>query len=384
LAYALELIVIGVIYFALAKIGLTLASINPSATPLWPPTGLALAAVLLRGYRVAPAILIGAFAANVITAGSVATSAAIGVGNMLEAVAGVWLVNRWAGGRDVLTTPGGVARFAFICFLVTLLSPTIGSLAVAGLADSGNFRSIWLTWWLGDLAGALVVTPVIVLWARFMPGSLPAHRLVASLALYTGTAAIGILAFSPLVEQSAQRAPLGFLAIVPLLWSALRFDQRDTATVALILSGFAVWGTFAGGGPFARESLNESVLMVLMFMISTAVPSLALSADVAMRKEAQHELHRTQGELNQRVEARTAAVRAMNRALQSEVEHRRRVESELAQQRSFLQDAQRLANLGSWVRDLEQNKVTWSEQLYEIFGIEPGEEFAGTFPLRAT
>jgi integral membrane sensor domain MASE1 len=78
----------------LAKLGLAVASINPSATPLWPPTGLALAAVLLRGYRVAPAILIGAFAANATTAGTLATSAAIGLGNMLEGVVGAWLVQR--------------------------------------------------------------------------------------------------------------------------------------------------------------------------------------------------------------------------------------------------------------------------------------------------
>jgi len=380
-AYALELAAIAIVYFALAKIGLTLASINPSASPIWPPTGLAFATVVLRGYRVAPAILIGAFAANIITAGTIATSAAIGIGNTLEALAGGWLVNRWAGGRQVFATPGGVARFALISFLATLLSPTIGvgSLAIGGFADWQNIGLIWLTWWFGDFAGAVVVAPVIVLWAKFPAVSVPAHRLVSSLALYAGTCAIGIVAFSPLLEQTAQRAPLGFLAILPLVLSALRFDQRDTATVGLILSAFAVWGTFAGGGPFAHESLNESALMVLMFMVSTAVPSLALSADVAMRQEAQDELRRTHGELNQRVDARTAAVRAMNRALQAEVEHRRRVESELAQQRSFLQDAQRLANLGSWVRDLDQNKVTWSEQLYEIFGIEPGEEFAGTF-----
>src|SRR5436190_17944670 len=97
--YALELVVIGAVYFILAKVGLTLASIHPSATPIWPATGLALAAVLLRGYRVAPAILIAAFAANVTTAGTLATSAVIGVGNMLEGLVGAWLINRWSGGR---------------------------------------------------------------------------------------------------------------------------------------------------------------------------------------------------------------------------------------------------------------------------------------------
>ena len=149
--------------------------------------------------------------------------------------------------------------------------------------------------------------------------------------------------------------------------------------MALILSAFAVWGTLYGGGLFARESINESFLLALMFIISMAVLSLALSADAAVRRQTEEELRRTQAELNERVEARTTALRATNRALQQEVDHRRRIEVELDQQRAFLQDAQRLANMGSWVRDLESNKITWSEQLYEIFGIKPGEEFAGTF-----
>jgi PAS domain S-box-containing protein len=378
-AYALELVVIGALYFALAKAGLSLASINPSATPIWPPSGLALAAVLLRGYRIAPAILLAAFAANATTAGSLATSAAIGAGNMLEGLAGAWLINRWSGGRDTFATPAGVVRFSLISFLPTALSATIGvgSLTLAGFAEWPNFGSIWLTWWLGDLAGALLVTPVIVLWAGNT--SFRRQDLIDSLALYAGTCAIGFIAFSPLIEHTAHRAPLAFLAILPLLWSALRASQRDTAAVALILSGFAIWTTLSGGGLFARESINESFLLVLMFVISMAVLSLALSADATVRQQTEEELRRTQEELNQRVEARTTALRATNRALQQEVDHRRRIEVELDQQRLFLEEAQRLANMGSWFRDIEQNRITWSEQLYEIFGIKPGEEFAGTF-----
>src|SRR5438105_495121 len=95
-AYAIELCLIGIVYFLLAKFGLALASINPSATPIWPPSGFALAAILLRGYRVWPAILVGAFLVNATTAGSIATSIAIGCGNGLEAVVGAYLINRWS------------------------------------------------------------------------------------------------------------------------------------------------------------------------------------------------------------------------------------------------------------------------------------------------
>src|SRR5262249_19797119 len=142
------------------------------------------------------------------------------------------LVNRWAGGRAAFDAPANIATFALLSFLPTVISATIGvgSLALAGFAEWSKFGPIWLTWWLGDLAGALVITPVVVLWARNGWWK-RAERADAAIALL-GACAIGVLAFSPLIEQTANRTPLGFLAILPLLWSALRRGQRDTATVA--------------------------------------------------------------------------------------------------------------------------------------------------------
>src|SRR5258707_12828466 len=105
---------IAVIYVGLAKLSLALASIHPSATPIWPPTGYALAVVLLLGYRISPAIFLGALVANVTTAGSVGTSLAIPTGNTLKSLVGAYLINRWSDGRSTFDTPAGVARFAVI------------------------------------------------------------------------------------------------------------------------------------------------------------------------------------------------------------------------------------------------------------------------------
>src|SRR5262245_49774373 len=159
------LIVVGLAYFTLAVLGLRLASIHPSATPIWPPTGLAIAAILLRGYRIWPAIFVGALVANQLTAGSIFTSLAIASGNTLEAVIVVYLVRLWGRGEQVVDTPSGVIKFAMISLAATMVSATIGasSLTLAGYADVSSFTSIWLTWWFGDLAGAVVITPVVVL-----------------------------------------------------------------------------------------------------------------------------------------------------------------------------------------------------------------------------
>jgi integral membrane sensor domain MASE1 len=121
---------------------------------------------LLLGYRVSPAIFLGAFIANATTAGSIGTSLAIAAGNTLESLAGAYLLNKWSSGGNTFDTPVGVARFTLICLLVTMISPTlgVGSLSLAGHADWSEFQSIWATWWMGDLAGALVITPAIVLW----------------------------------------------------------------------------------------------------------------------------------------------------------------------------------------------------------------------------
>src|SRR5437868_26220 len=242
LAYVLELTIIGIIYLAVSKLSLTLASINPSATPIWPTTGIALATVLLRGYRVVPAIFIGALIVNATTAGSIYTSSGIAVGNTLESTLGAYLLDRWSCGAGTFDTPGGVARFTLISlFPSTFISATIGvgSLLLAGFVKVPDFLPVWMTWWMGDFAGALVIAPAIVLWSRTARPSFQPHELLQSGLVYASAIAVGLIAFSPLFEDTPARAPLAFLAALPLLWAALWRNRRDTATTALLLSFFA-------------------------------------------------------------------------------------------------------------------------------------------------
>jgi PAS domain S-box-containing protein len=288
--HVLGLIVLGVAYLLLAKFGLALASLHPSASPIWPPSGLALAAVLLWGNRVWPAIAVGAYLANVTTFGTILSSLAIAAGNTLEALVTAWLIEKWSSRSEPFQTPSRVATFAVLALAPgTMISATVGvaSLAQAGYFDAGSFVNIWLTWWLGDASGQLLVAPVLVLWAKCNSNALQRRELQRTGALLFLTAGVGLLAFSPVLDQTSMRGSLAFLAIVPLLWAALRHNQRDTATAALVLSIFAVWGTLANGGPFARPSLNESFSLVIMFIVSAAVPALVLSADVAVRKTSE-------------------------------------------------------------------------------------------------
>jgi signal transduction histidine kinase/integral membrane sensor domain MASE1 len=297
-AYVFELLGIGIAYFVLAKIGLTLASINSSTSAIWPATGFALASVLVWGYRAWPAVLVASFAANVTNVGSIHAATAIALGNTLEALVAAWLINVWCDGRETFATTTGVAKFALVCVSSTTLSATVG---IGSLIFSGDpptpLAVAWMTWWLGDLAGALVVAPFVVLWAAGNLHAFERTQWGEVGTIVAVTIAVGIIAFSPLIEQTSYRDPLGFLALPPLLWAALRRDPRETATVVIILSCFAVWGTLAGSGPFARVSLNDSFLLLVMFFISISVPSMALSADVLMRRRSEEQLRHTHDEL---------------------------------------------------------------------------------------
>jgi integral membrane sensor domain MASE1 len=155
------------VYALAGKFGLQLALFHPSATPVWPPTGISLAAFLLLGYWVWPAIFLGAFAVNVTTAGSTVSSLAIATGNTLEGLIGALLINYFANGRRCFAQQADTLKFVLLAAIFsTAVSATFGvtSLALGGYADWQNYGSIWVTWWLGDVVGALLVTPAIVLW----------------------------------------------------------------------------------------------------------------------------------------------------------------------------------------------------------------------------
>jgi TolB-like protein/integral membrane sensor domain MASE1/class 3 adenylate cyclase/Tfp pilus assembly protein PilF len=284
--------ILAVIYFIAGKLGLMLASLHASASPVWPPAGIALAALLLLGYRAWPAIFIGAFLVNVTTAGNVVTSFAIATGNTLEALVGAWLVNRFAGGTNVFDRPQGVFKFALAAGISTALSPAFGvtSLGVAGFADWANYGAIWLTWWLGDATGDLVFTPLVLLWSVASKRrwnkkeATEVGALVLLLVLLSGVVFGGWLAVS------ARNYPIALICGSVVIWTAFRFTQRETATGIFILSAIAVWGTLHGFGPFASETENQSLLALQWWTALLSITAMALSAGTVERRRLEEGL----------------------------------------------------------------------------------------------
>jgi signal transduction histidine kinase len=284
--------ILAVIYLIAGKLGLMLASLHASASPVWPPAGIALAALLLLGYRAWPAIFVGAFLVNVTTAGNFATSFAIAIGNTLEALAGAWLVNRFAGGRNVFERPQGVFKFALAAAISTVISPAFGvtSLALTGFADWANYGAIWLTWWLGDATGDLVFTPLVLLWSVASKRRWNKREAAEVGALLLLLVLLSGIVFGGWLEISARSYPIAFICGPVVIWTAFRFTQRETATGLFILSAIAVWGTLRGFGPFLRETENQSLLALQSWIAVLTITAMALSAGMAERRRIEEEL----------------------------------------------------------------------------------------------
>jgi diguanylate cyclase (GGDEF)-like protein len=285
---------LAVVYFVSAKLGLRLAFLNASATAVWPPTGIAIAAFLLFGVRVWPAVFCAAFIANLTTAGSIATSLGIASGNTLEGVLGAYLVARFAHGRYACDRAADVFKLVVCALLATTVSATVGitSLAAGGFAPRADSGSIWLTWWLGDSVGAVLFAPPVLLWSADLRVRWRPRRALESVALGASLILTGLAVFGGWAPDALHNAPLEFLSIPVLVWAAFRFGRREAATAILILSGMAIWGTLHGFGPFVQPTRNASLLLLQAFTGVSAVMTLTLAAVVAERRAATEELRR--------------------------------------------------------------------------------------------
>jgi len=288
--YLVIVAVLAAVYLIAANLGLKLAFVHASATAVWPPTGIALAAFLVFGYRVWPGVLVGAFLANITTAGSAATSVGIAAGNTLEGLVGAYLVNRFAGGRNAFDRPQDIFKFALLAaMLSTMVSATVGvtSLSLGGFADWADYGAIWLTWWLGDVSGALLVAPFLLLWAVNPRMHWHRRQRVEAVLLFLCLIVVGQVVFGGWLPFTVKNYPLDYLCIPILIWTAFRFGQRETATAAFVLAVLAIWGTLRGVGPFVGKTQNESLLLLQAFLGVTTLMALTFAAMVEERRRTE-------------------------------------------------------------------------------------------------
>jgi signal transduction histidine kinase/integral membrane sensor domain MASE1 len=358
--YAAKILVLAGVYFGAAKFGLTLGYENSSITSVWPPTGIALAALVLGGYRLWPGVAIGALLANSWTGVPLLAVLGITAGNTMEAVAGTFLLRRVARFQPALERVRDVVALAVLAGgLSTMVSATVGvaTLSLAGQVTGGELGSAWRVWWLGDMGGDLLVAPMLLLFAQGIRLDLRPARIAEGAISLTALVGVGVFAFS-------HHTQLAYLVFPLLMWMALRFGQRGAALAGMIVAGIAVYFTNHGRGPFVSGSPDDNLLLSQTFMGFAAITALLLAAVTTERERARRLLRTAHDHLELKIRERTGDLSSANEALRK---------SELQ-----LSEAQRVAHLGSWKWDIAANEVTWSDEMYRIYGLDP-ERFGASY-----
>ena len=291
-------LLIAVVYFAAAELGLSLASVHENVTPVWPPTGIAIASLLIFGLRVWPGVFLGALAANLLTSIPLASTFGIAIGNTLEAIVAWSLLKRSKGWRKSFDSVGDVLTFVvYAAVLAPLVSATIGGLSVC-FGDPSQwtrFWSLWLTWWMGDGFGALIVSPLLLSWS--MSRSVDREDTAEIAGLFVLLLIVVLIIFAGWFPGPVKTYPLAYLCLPCLLWAALRFDQRIVTAAILLMAGVAVWGAKHGYGPFVQPSRNVTLLLLTSFVGLSSLMTLLVATVTTERQKAEAEKWKLGSEL---------------------------------------------------------------------------------------
>lgn len=273
------------LYYGSARFGYMLEFSGPVAAIVWLPAGVGIAFLTLGGLGLWPGVLAGDLLADnyaVLPVGSALVQTA---GNVLEVVLAAWLIRRCFRRESPLGSVSEVAQVVTALAVGTAASATIGvsSALLGGVTSLAGSPTIWRTWWLGDLVGALVVVPLALAWSRPLQGIRWRARAPEALAMLLAVVVLGEIALGG-------SQPLTYLLFPVLIWAALRFDQRAATLAVAVVAGLTVWNTTHYVGPFVFHSIARSVLTTQLFIAVAAVSTLFLRAVVSEREDLAEEV----------------------------------------------------------------------------------------------
>lgn len=341
-----QIVGLTIVYFAAARFSLSIGSLPGNISAVWPPAGIAIAALVLGGRALWPGVFLGALLANLVGPLPWTVATGMATGNTLEAVAACWLLSRRRTFAPALTTSSDVIAFVTrACIVSTAISATIGvgCLLAGDIIPVAAVARSWVVWWVGDALGVLIVGSTLLVWLS--SGAGPHRRRLEAALAFPALAGCTVIAFGP--------TGYPYLVFPFVVWAAFRYTQRGAVSAMLVISAIAVTRTASGSGPFATGGSTNHQLWTLDFFIGVvALTALMLATVVTERDNSAARLEETNSTLEQRVRDRTAA---------------------LEYERARLEEAQQVGHIGSWEWDVIQDTVTWSDELYRLFGLERGD-----------
>ena len=330
-------------YYAAARFGLRYASIGRSISLVWPPTGIALAALTALGLRYWPSVAVAALLANLATPVPPLTAGLIACGNTLEAVLAAVLLRRASGAGlrlDAARTVRTLVLEAVPLGAVVSAGFGVTALRLAGALEHSAATAFGV-WWTGDLLGGLVVGPLLLAWLLPRPTGAHARGIVEIALVCLGTVAVAELLLGteirvPVLEQ----VDYLYLLFPFVIWAALRFGVRGATLATFTVAVVAVWHTSRGGGPFIGASEPATLFAAACYLAAVAVTGLALTAAVSYER------------------ASAAAA------------------TELREEE--LRAALDAARMGTWSWTAADDRVVWDSTMHELFHLAPGES-VGTY-----
>ncbi len=289
-ALAVRIAGVATAYVFAARLGLTIDAVGGFATLVWPASGIGLAAVLLGGYKLWPAIAIGAFAANVLTGAPPLAAVGIAIGNSAEALLGAYLLRRIPSFRTNLERERDVlALMVFAACISTTVSATVGVASLLGsqVLSYAKVAETWRAWWVGDLIGDLLMAPLILVWAKWNRADLKRAQLIEPVILAITIVVVSLVVFGPPGSVADSTRGREYLLFPPIIWAALRFAIRGSVTSTFAVTVIAITQTAILRGPFVRPDFHQSLLALQIFMGVTGGTFLLLGASISRRRRTQ-------------------------------------------------------------------------------------------------
>jgi PAS domain S-box-containing protein len=368
--YVLQLAVVFVLYFGAGKLGLAVPFTSSNVSPIWPAAGIAVAAVLVWGIQIAPAIAFAAFLVNFVSPVPILASVAIGLGNASSAVVAGYLLERSSDFEISLPRLKDVLKLVTVAaVLATAVAASVGvtALTLVHTKAWAGYSSAWRIWWLGDAMGVLVVAPLLLTGRdllRVCRGWRVLEACLLSIAILVTSAAI----FSPWTR--GRDDVLAFVVFPFIIWAALRFRVAGVAVAGLLSASYAVWGTAHGFGPFVNHTPLHNAVLLQVFVAVTALTGLILAA-VINEREHIGEAFESEKKLLSESEAAKERLEERVRERTQELEQNA---ARLAYQGKLLD----LANDAIFVRTAADKISYWNEGAERLYGWASGEVLGRT------